>query len=881
MIPSGIYNWWHQFRKGEVTGQVATLITLAIAVIFLFVAVTLNVSKVSQRRTVVGNAADGAALLYASGVGSYANKLSQEYLDGKKEKCETNIMGILMLGVAVIMAVFAIYCIATLPALVPATGATIGAEGVTAVGGEALITASGEAIVAGEGGALVTASGEALAVGEGGLLVTASGEAVVTASGAPVVAAGAGQTIVLGAGEVGVALNGGTVIAAGEGSTAIASGAGSTAMATGKGAVVMASGEGATATAVGKGTVALATGKGATATTQFGGTAVAEEGATAVATGEGSKAVAIGEGSKAAASEGAESAASGKGASATASGKGSKAWTQSGAKGSATEEATVAKVPKQALADLSGTSSAISGGGAGAEMFVFQPKVAERIQKMISHLPTNQQISEQAVYYALKNIVDNPNKVPDVFDDDKDRRRGSYADGSAVLLPVVGNREIAGDAIGEFEYWYMRRLSLLRTVVDVMAPLIDSFMPRMEEFSQEANYFRSSFTEDGQRPIAIEGCAECPDATVITAGQNGEFVDLLEDLYYLPRIEIDALGLEITVNDPDPQIQAFLNTFWQDGVSLEDKTFDEVDELSWDLQRFYEFATGGGYLKPETGLTRRDTETLLQTSDQWIGALYFPEGQLEQEVMQSQPWYEDWQRANDSWGESLAADSQGHWHAIWQQHTERIDNWNRQLYAVHSRLNELIDQEADPLRRTYLRNLQNRTYSDQSRLNNFKNRLNDFNLAIEEFYADLNRARGNAVVEGIANVGTNVLGRLFSVFGVGIGGPGMATYSWRDSLGWHHADIFATPFKMPKIEAKKKGMTETCLVLKNYDGGVLVFVTRFDEHTASSLMQRGSLGLGGSNFDPGNPDQALPHGIVSSAGARYHFQHLPNLLFAR
>ena len=83
----GIYTWWHYFRKGETTGQVATLITLAIAIIFLFVAVTLNISKVGQRKTATAKAADGAAIKLASFIGSYGNKLSWEYLDGKTKKC--------------------------------------------------------------------------------------------------------------------------------------------------------------------------------------------------------------------------------------------------------------------------------------------------------------------------------------------------------------------------------------------------------------------------------------------------------------------------------------------------------------------------------------------------------------------------------------------------------------------------------------------------------------------------------------------------------------------------------------------------------------------------------------------------------------------------
>lgn len=85
MKKAGLYTWWHCFCKGEVTGQVAILITLVIAIIFLFVAVTLNISRVAQKKTITANAADGAAIKLTSQIGSYAHKLSEEYCDGGTE----------------------------------------------------------------------------------------------------------------------------------------------------------------------------------------------------------------------------------------------------------------------------------------------------------------------------------------------------------------------------------------------------------------------------------------------------------------------------------------------------------------------------------------------------------------------------------------------------------------------------------------------------------------------------------------------------------------------------------------------------------------------------------------------------------------------------
>jgi hypothetical protein len=88
MQRAGLYIWWDYFRKGEQSGQVATIITLAIAVIFLFVAVTINIGRVAQKKTITSNAADGAAMQLASFIGSYANTLSLTYLRGRTRRSE-------------------------------------------------------------------------------------------------------------------------------------------------------------------------------------------------------------------------------------------------------------------------------------------------------------------------------------------------------------------------------------------------------------------------------------------------------------------------------------------------------------------------------------------------------------------------------------------------------------------------------------------------------------------------------------------------------------------------------------------------------------------------------------------------------------------------
>lgn len=104
MPGAGIYTWWQKLRKGKSSGQIATLVTLIIAVIFLFVMVTLNIGRLAHKKTVTANAADGAAMKMASYVGSYANLLSIKYVKGKDKYCKRNLGGIFAI-IAIVVAI--------------------------------------------------------------------------------------------------------------------------------------------------------------------------------------------------------------------------------------------------------------------------------------------------------------------------------------------------------------------------------------------------------------------------------------------------------------------------------------------------------------------------------------------------------------------------------------------------------------------------------------------------------------------------------------------------------------------------------------------------------------------------------------------------------
>lgn len=81
-------NLWHRYFKNNQQAQVATLITLIIAAIFLFMAISINIGKVSTKKTNLSNATDTASLQFASSLGSYARYLSKTFLKGKAKICK-------------------------------------------------------------------------------------------------------------------------------------------------------------------------------------------------------------------------------------------------------------------------------------------------------------------------------------------------------------------------------------------------------------------------------------------------------------------------------------------------------------------------------------------------------------------------------------------------------------------------------------------------------------------------------------------------------------------------------------------------------------------------------------------------------------------------
>ncbi|MDP2940622.1 MAG: hypothetical protein Q8O13_11235 [Candidatus Omnitrophota bacterium] len=78
---------FQHFKKGRVSGQVAIFIILIIAIIFLFVAVLMNVGQVALNKTIVTIAADSGAITLASYIGSSARFNKYSSMGGAREIC--------------------------------------------------------------------------------------------------------------------------------------------------------------------------------------------------------------------------------------------------------------------------------------------------------------------------------------------------------------------------------------------------------------------------------------------------------------------------------------------------------------------------------------------------------------------------------------------------------------------------------------------------------------------------------------------------------------------------------------------------------------------------------------------------------------------------
>jgi len=99
--------------KNNNRSQIATIIIFIIAVIFVFVLVTMNISRLAQKKTAVSNVADSVGLQAASQLGSMSSGLRQKFAiyGDATENCDWNwklTLGPIILALAILVAVLTI-----------------------------------------------------------------------------------------------------------------------------------------------------------------------------------------------------------------------------------------------------------------------------------------------------------------------------------------------------------------------------------------------------------------------------------------------------------------------------------------------------------------------------------------------------------------------------------------------------------------------------------------------------------------------------------------------------------------------------------------------------------------------------------------------------
>jgi hypothetical protein len=177
-----LISWSNLTKTRSTSGQIATLLILALILLLVFVLVTMNLGDVALKSTTISNAADAASLALASNLCTKA-KMIFDGLGHKMAKCRSR--GFLSMLLAIIAAVVLIVVSVMVPAMSWLAGFFITHLGDTL----------GMAVVGAIGGAVGGATGAAIqgtSVLQGAITGAAIGAAIGT------LAAGIGQAVVWG-----------------------------------------------------------------------------------------------------------------------------------------------------------------------------------------------------------------------------------------------------------------------------------------------------------------------------------------------------------------------------------------------------------------------------------------------------------------------------------------------------------------------------------------------------------------------------------------------------------------------------------------------------------------------------------------------------------
>ena len=99
-------DYYNNIKRRNIKGQIAVIITLIIAVVFLFTIMFINIAKVSSIKVLTSQTADRAALQIASTIGSMAHYMKENVLHGKEsDQCSYNWTAITLIIAGLVLLV--------------------------------------------------------------------------------------------------------------------------------------------------------------------------------------------------------------------------------------------------------------------------------------------------------------------------------------------------------------------------------------------------------------------------------------------------------------------------------------------------------------------------------------------------------------------------------------------------------------------------------------------------------------------------------------------------------------------------------------------------------------------------------------------------------
>jgi len=811
IIAGKMHRLWQMFLQGQrgnvlnifsqigknVSGQIATLLTLVMVVILVLILVTVNIGNTSLKATALSNAADAGALQLASQLSTASRQiwksLADEGEEGSLKSCQKGgLCGVIVAAVMAIVAVVitlitwggaSVLAVMAIGALAGAIG---GLQGGLMMGlkGNALWN---QVILGASIGAAIGSCGALAAGGLGGAATTT-------------VAAGTTETVTVAAGTTAtVAVEAGataTVIVEAGATVTITAATGSTVT------VVAAAGSTVTITAAAGATVTVAAAAGSTVTVTAGAgstvTVTAAAGSeVSIMSGTGSNVAVTGEaGAKVAVD-------AGKGSTVTAQG-GMSVTTPStlsqignsivkGYQAVNNFIGNILSLPGKALnwlASKVGLGSATNwlaaplakelaigealAMGASAGSSIYKEAVQQKMKSdvmnsfsnALSSLADRDAYREGTFLSVLSQTVDDPNETPDIYDSD--------GDGDTT------------EKISYFQYWWDERIKALKEATAEAFGFIGNL------WSDDIPVFKEFLQNDAIPDL---------NRTEIEGGDDGPIVELCRALENAP--DINGNPIDVSFWEAGPTLQQ-----WEDwlAVPCEEGGCENpppgFDETDYTINKFKNF------LDMVEAFEGQDQDTITASWNSWFDWFYDPEPTNPEE---DGSYYTTFGRilygSSDPGNEFLG-----------------LVDWQNEISSIRDVLGDCIYNYDDEGNLAGVDNSPCKANPD-TLPPNIPEGFATIDADLEDEFVDVDLKIQNMMggLDIFRNTLSNVYGDIQAVFNnVNIdefGGLNPVIYSWSDSLGEHSITVETGPFKEPSTEETSSGgwfIGEDCIHLRNH-----------------------------------------------------------------